>query len=190
LEWFQRCEHKPEEQPRRVDYYLRHVGIDSLGIKLREGRVEVKQRYRRCGVVRFHERVAGQVEHWRKWSFGLAESDGDLPGVSTLAPFWIRVEKRRTLRKYRIVGNGVMAVREGEDFDQGCALELTSIRVGRAEWWSVGLEAFGEELVLEDALLLVAKHLLAVEEPPVLEVADSYGYPRWLTTHALPTESI
>ena len=49
LEWFEQGELTPEEQPYRVDYYLRLSDRDSLGIKLREGRIEVKQRHRQHG---------------------------------------------------------------------------------------------------------------------------------------------
>ena len=40
LEWFQRAMGKPEQQPARVDYYLIVVNGSSLGIKLRQGRLE------------------------------------------------------------------------------------------------------------------------------------------------------
>ncbi|MGD8968471.1 MAG: hypothetical protein PVI07_13255, partial [Anaerolineae bacterium] len=62
-----------QRHPAREDHYLRLSDTYALGIKLRQGRIEAKQRVRRPGVVRFHERVTGIVEHWRKWSFQLAE---------------------------------------------------------------------------------------------------------------------
>jgi hypothetical protein len=178
--WFRRSEPALEEEPPRVDHYLRRVGTDGLSVKLREGRVEVKQRQSECGIVRFHPRVAGRVGLWRKWSFGLIETRGQPLPAEAVAAHWIAVEKRRTLRRYRLDGERVMAVVPTELPDQGCDLELTRVRVGGADWWSVGLEAHGRESGLKDTLLLVARHLMARTEPPSLVVEDSYGYPSWL----------
>ena len=176
-EWFHQGEQEPEGQPTRIDYYLRLPNTDSLGIKLREGRVEIKQRHRQHGVVHFHKRVAGVVEHWRKWSFQLAR----LPSIVTPAPSWIGVSKERKLRRYRLTADQVVvAVSAHEHPDQGCGLELTNIRVAGKDWWSLGFEAFGDEAILQETLLRVAKQVLAVSEPPTLDAADSCGYPKWL----------
>ena len=135
LEWFQQGTRKPEEQPRRVDYYLRLTDGDSLGIKLREGRIEIKQRHRQCGVVCLHKRATGVVEHWRKWSFGLAEAYGEPASVAAAAPSWIGVGKRRRLRTYRLTrGKEAVTVSALETIDQGCNLELANIEVhGKAD---------------------------------------------------------
>jgi hypothetical protein len=180
LAWFQGFGHAPEEEPTRVDYYLRLVGTDSLSIKVREGRVEVKQRYEGCSIVQFHQRVAGRVGLWRKWSFGLVEAVSQDPHPETVGPQWVSVEKKRTLRRYRLDGKRVVAAAPGEVPDQGGDLELTRVRVGREEWWSVGLEAYGAEPVLESTLLLVAEYVMAPTQPPSLAAGNSYGYPEWL----------
>jgi hypothetical protein len=41
LRWFHEERKAFEEQPLRVDYYLRIVEGESLGVKLREGRLEI-----------------------------------------------------------------------------------------------------------------------------------------------------
>jgi hypothetical protein len=179
LAWFRGSEGPAEEEPTRVDCYLRRVG-DSLSIKLREGRVEVKQRYRRSGIVRFHPRVAGRVELWRKWSFEVIEIAGQPSAAEAVAAHWTAVEKSRTLHRYRLDGERVVAVAPAEVTDQGCDLELARIRVGGADWWSVGLEAYGAEPVLENTLLQVAGYLMAQPEPPSLAAENSYSYPEWL----------
>jgi hypothetical protein len=142
LEWFEQGERAPEEQPCRVDYYLRLSDRDSLGIKLREGRIEVKQRHRQYGVFRFHDRVTGLVEHWRKWSFELSEGAGNLTSTIVPASCWIGVTKRRKLRRYRLTGNKkIVAVPVGLQSGLRCNLELTRIIVDETEWWSLGFEA-------------------------------------------------
>jgi hypothetical protein len=198
-DWFERCEGEPEEQPRRVDYYLHlsaepgqagsptadrlgyppYVPGPGLGVKLRQGRLEIKGRQHAYGVVRFHQRVAGQVEAWRKWSFALAEGWSD--PVDLAAPAWVAVEKVRALRRYRVTGDGeVVTMAAGEIADQACHLELTRTGVAGTIWWSLGLEAFGAESRLQESLRRVAEHLFAAGDPPRLDAADSYGYPGWL----------
>jgi hypothetical protein len=181
LNWFQKGKGKLEEQPARVDYYLRVTDGGSLGIKLREGRIEVKQRYHKHGVVRFHKRIAGLVEHWRKWSFELAERSNYPAGMAIPASSWVEVEKERIIRRYRITNQGNMEVVSARAYcDWGCDLELTSISVEGEQWWSLGFESFGDEIAIREGLILVVKKVLAAEEPPAFNAEDSYGYPKWL----------
>jgi len=188
LAWFQPGGQGPEEPSCRVDYYLRLAERDSLGIKLRQGKLEIKQRCRDCGVVRLHERVIGRVEHWRKWSFELARAGGDLADLAVPSSAWIAVRKERRLRTYRLAGDGadmdcaldVIAVDAESCSDQGCDWELTTVSAGDRTWWSVCFEAFGDESVLRDTLVLVAKHILGGGVPRAFDAAHSYGYARWL----------
>ena len=181
LSWFQQSKGKIEEQPARVDYYLRVADGGSLGIKLREGRIEVKQRYHQHGVVRFHERVAGLVEHWLKWSFELAGGSNYPVGMAIPASSWVEVKKERTILRYRVTSQGNMEVVSARAYcDWGCDLELTSISVEGEQWWSLGFESFGDETAIREGLILVVEKVLAAEEPPAFNAEDSYGYPKWL----------
>ena len=181
LAWFQRGGQKPVAVSSRVDHYLRLADGDLLGIKLREGRIEIKQRHGSAGAVRLHDRVAGQVQHWRKWSFPLDEAGSELPGLLVPPSSWIGVEKARRLRTYRVGGDDtIVAVSAREYPERGCGWELTGVRVRGEAWWSLGFEAFGEQATLRQRLLLVAEHVLCADEPPELEVQDSFSYPRWL----------
>lgn len=180
-EWFQRAKGDPEEQPQRVDYYLRPAEGGLLGIKLREGRLEVKQLCRQLGVVHFHERVAGLVEQWRKWSFGLPADRSVLAGASAPSTSWIGVTKERRLYRYRLAGDRqIVAVSATDHVGPGCDLELTSVGVEGQAWWSLGFEARGDESSIQDIFLLVAQQVLAATTPPGLSARDSYSYPRWL----------
>jgi hypothetical protein len=164
-----------------VDLYLRLADGDALGIKLRGRQIELKQRCSQYGAVRLHERVSGQVEGWRKWSFKLDESGLDLTRPPIPASAWMGVRKMRMLRKYQRVNNDrVVAISTMQHPDRGCALELTHIEIGGQEWWSMGFEAYGDEDTLYENLLFVAMHLLAAHEPPALDVEASCSYPHWL----------
>jgi len=182
LEWFRERQGQPEEPAYRVDYYLHFPDGDSLGIKLREGKLEIKRRHRQYGVVEFHERAAGLVEYWRKWSFELMQAsvrfgDGMAPDSS-----WIGVSKQRWLCRYRITVDGTIVPMGASGYpEQGCHLELTSIKAKGREGWTWGFEAFGEETALRENLVLVATQIFAALDPPiVLDVGHSYSYPAWL----------
>lgn len=176
-EWFENLPGRPDEQPARIDRYLQVVTGSSLGIKVREGRLEIKQLTAEMGVRRFHPRMTGKIERWRKWGFELAGEDSlDAPNGP-----WRAVTKRRSLYRYRVTGaDGLEELPLWQQVPWGCDLELTSVNIGEAAWWSVGLEAFGFEQALDEKLMLTVKAILSLSEPPFLEAADSYGYPRWL----------
>jgi hypothetical protein len=74
-----------------------------------------------------------------------------------------------------------VAIPAGEFPERGCAAELTTIQVEGQEWWSLGLEAFGEENSLAETLMRTARHVLPPEQLSFsFDAAHSYGYPRWL----------
>jgi hypothetical protein len=179
--WFQRGPGKVERHPSREDHYLRITDTDALGIKLREGRVEVKQRAHEHGTLRFHERVSGAVEHWRKWSFQLAAARSALSSIAVPPTPWIAVRKRRLLRTYRLTTDKcVVPVSTPQNIGQACELELTSVRVVGQDWWTLAFEAFGDESALKEQLVLVARHVFAVDEAPSFHAPESCGYADWL----------
>jgi hypothetical protein len=186
LEWFLVGGSDPCAPASRTDYYLRLSDGDALGIKLREGRIEIKQRQRGYGVRRLHQRVAGQVEGWGKWSFALAGADSGVVGGVGSDPAWVGVKKERRLWVYQLTADQeVIAIPAGVNPAQGCGVELTQVTVGEQVWWSLGFEAFGAESTLQDGLLRIARYVLSASEPPALDARNSCSYPQWLAT--LPT---
>ena len=165
----------------RVDHYLRIAEGDALGVKLREGRIEVKQRQRLLGAMPLQARVSGIVEHWRKWSFPLTRRTG--PALDTPVPAlgWVGVHKERQLSRYRLTGDGkLVAMSPARYPEQGCDLELTAVRVRGREWWTLALEAFGPSSSVCENLQRVAEVVFGTGDSPTLDATDSYGYPRWL----------
>ena len=53
----------------RQDRYLLVPGSDDMGIKWREGRLEIKGRTSTSGPRVFAPGIAGECEHWLKWSY-------------------------------------------------------------------------------------------------------------------------
>jgi hypothetical protein len=179
LAWFEKHGEQPAQPATRIDHYLRLSHIDSLGVKLREGNIEVKQRQRQLGTVRFHEHVRGMVEHWRKWSFALAATS--LRDLLLPPSAWLPVYKARRLHRYQVGDDGTLSSISPKVYpEQGCDLEVTQVRLHNQAWWTIGFEAFGGEDALRGNLCLVAEQILEATPPPALPTHDSYAYPRWL----------
>ena len=181
--WFRSGDFIPEDQELRTDYYLRIAEGDFLGVKLREGRVEVKQRYQPGMTRQFGDRSSGLVEAWFKWGFGLDEGSEEVFRVKVFLDQWVGVNKERTLRKFQVIEDGRVEETSATDVIQtGCALELAQVHLEGVSdlWWSVGFEAFGETGKRRNALILVAEDVLSSEGAPVLKVEESFSYPRWL----------
>ena len=186
LTWYRARAGAAEGPLTRIDHYLRpsmDASSDALGVKLREGRVELKRRGRQYGIVRFHPQAAGAVAGWHKWRFALAETDLDSLGLPH--PDWVAVEKARRLCKYQVgAGGQVVSVPLDAPVAQGCELELAVLRVAGQAWWTLCLETFGAPegapSGLRETLSRVAEHVFAEGEPPILAPESSYSYPGWL----------
>lgn len=168
--WFESGPRPPQAEPAREDRYLTHPD-ESLGIKLRQGKLEIKRRESLCESLHLPD-VAGIVERWRKWSFVLVEDD--LPSEG-----WIAVHKRRLVRTYAFENGQALAISATERPAQGCNVELTELIVNRDSWWTLGFEAFGADALLLACLEATARAVF-VGAAPRFEVSASYGYPAWL----------
>lgn len=180
----------PALLPARQDHYLLLEGEPALGIKLREGNVEVKRRLEVPQEIEIGPGAIGRVARWRKWSFPLARDRA--AGATTVerllvpASSWVAVKKERRLERYRLAGSAqavpvpLEAGAETAAAETGCEFELSRVWAAGEEWWSVCFEAFGEGPGLGQALLAVAAKVLGPGWPVALEVEQSWSYPAWL----------
>lgn len=182
--WFQQDslgEHlEPPEA--REDLYLYIPGCDYLGIKLRQGKLEIKWRQLEFDVLQFADRSAGQAEKWIKWT--CADSTGTgIPKETVAKEPWISVMKTRSQRQYQVFSErSLVAVPINQSIDQGCTVELAKLSVNHTAWWSLAFEAFGEEARLMDHLQVVADWVIQSYRGPKLLAGDSYAYPQWLSS--------
>lgn len=167
------------DEPSRIDVYLTPAA-GNQGIKWRGGRLEVKWRTRSFGVQYFGASIVGNVEQWCKLG-ATFDADGGLDEVAGDTA-WIAVEKRRTTRKYEVQHSTVLAVDPTTRPSAGCNVELTRLLLAGKPWWTIGFEAFGEKRDLLVILQSVVAHTFAEHATLSLPVADSYGYPEWLTS--------
>ena len=178
LNWIQKSNRQPTKAEERQDHYVDLSG-EVLGVKLRDGKLEVKRRDFELGLAPLGSRATGRLALWRKWSFKVGENSANK------APddFWTTVEKERYLCKYSMDGGGLKDVDPSCFPTSGCTVELTQIKVSATRWWSVGFEAFGtDENRLRDTLVQVATHSFAQDDYPTLQAEDSFDYPEWLAS--------
>lgn len=181
--WFQQDElgehlAPPEE---REDVYLYLAECDYLGIKLRQGRLEIKWRKAELGVVSFGDRVEGKAEKWGKWLCEDPTKESFQPAGVAGKKEWVGVKKVRPVRQYQVLPEAsITAVPVNESIDQGCTVELTELSINGNVWWSLAFEAFGEDDCLMHNLEAVASFVFKTYRGPKLQAGNSYAYPSWL----------
>lgn len=180
--WFKHsCLLSPSKLPeKREDVYLYTPKCDYLGIKLREGGLEIKWRYSEKTVIQFGSLVEGNGEKWKKWR--CSDSSEESFSVQQIGdnPVWVKVRKVRYSQLYQIRGKQPQAVSDDTNVDKGCSLELTYVEINGDKWWSIALEAFGEGCNLKDNLQATAELVFSNYDICPLQANNSYGYPNLL----------
>lgn len=174
--WFISLNNNYINQPERTDHYLLLKSDDSLGIKLREGKVEIKQRTHHIGNITPGKNVNGIAEKWQKWSFELKEANNTLSEIISQNK-WLSVEKNRILINYGITEDNIVTQKEPICYKNGCLTEITSIKIKDESWWSLGLEAYGEKFRLKDNLVLISHLILSDKSNVHLTLTNSFSYP-------------
>src|SRR5689334_15836686 len=81
VDWFARMGFDFDAVKSRTDYYLITNLKDDLGIKLREGNIELKQRRSRTEAVSITASATGYIEEWAKWSFNISSTDTESKSI-------------------------------------------------------------------------------------------------------------
>lgn len=172
----------PQPPAWRQDRYLVVPDCDDMGIKWREGRLEIKGRESALGHRTLAPGIEGVCERWIKWSYAsdrVTQRFSRLFQGSDVVP----TEKRRLQRLFRL-RDGDQAIEVGPDQarERGLNVELTRIRLpGRDEThWSLAFEAFPGDLHLATSFTPAVARFL--EGYPALPLSSdhSMSYPRWL----------
>jgi hypothetical protein len=183
MRWFKNAGIHLNQQPERIDYYLEVPQSDFLGLKFREGRVELKQRYGEIEKWRCHDSVIGWIEYWTKWGYEVKDLEAARATIRDHPGSWNGVVKNRSLHLYEITDRGrISGCLPGIFPPMGCGWEVTQIRLegDKRSWWSMGFEAFGPAEKLRYALLEAINHVMPPTEVIELAPENSYGYPHWL----------
>jgi hypothetical protein len=178
-------EHK---EPDRADEYALFPGCQTTGVKLRQGRFEIKALARTVGEERFTAGVEGVVDMWAKLTFDVPdEAEAKVHKALRAAASMMEVGKARWLRKYSFDEPDRPSEVDPESRPgEGCNVEMTELRVRGSEWWSLGFEAFGHAALTKGYLRRTVALALGDRPPPCqLSSRNSMSYPAWFVALAL-----
>jgi len=160
----------------RHDRYALVPGANDMGMKMREGRLEIKGRIECFGLECFTEHVQGLTERWAKWSYDVevGAENGVVNWLVTRqsgANKPVSVDKRRILRRSNLKADAVV------DF------ELTRIRLNSVQaetHWSVAFEASPYRPTLRDPFSYIVGEVMRSWPLGPLSPETSMSYPAWL----------
>ena len=173
-EWRGRADGKP-------DVYLLMPGCVDMGIKWREGTLQIKGRVEDLGARRFGSRHEGRVQRWIKWTYDevpaacralfAARGEG---GIETAA-----VHKTRALRMFSLDSETPQEVAPGAVLQRGVGFEVTDLERDGRRCCSIAFEAFPDDEITAagfDAVVVGCLEDLA----DALDIDASLSYPDWL----------
>lgn len=177
INWFEENGFSFENANARTDYYLPLRDQNDIGIKLREGNIEIKQLISRSEKEKLAKSVKGHFEHYIKWSFTSAEEDPLFQEIIEEEKYhWLAVRKERIGFKLKENKNGsIIRVKMDEYPDYGCQVEYTRLKIKDDLWYTLGLEWFGDKDLKFDFSLL--KNIFG-NDP--LKAENSMGYAEFL----------
>jgi hypothetical protein len=170
-----------DDQP---DIYLLVPGSTDMGIKWREGELQIKGRVSSLGTQVFSGRHQGVVERWIKWSYAHMPASyqrlfvaGKETGLVTAA-----VRKTRALRKVRLdTLTGKAEEVQAQTFvDRGLGCELTELQVAGNAYCSLAFEAFPNDSAMDAAFTEAVEAFVEGLTTYDLAAAHSQSYPAFL----------
>ncbi len=175
--WFKAQGINFETTESRTDYYLPLPDKEEMNIKLREGKIEIKQRSGESQIGKLTKTAEGYFENWVKWSFDADIADPLSKAIIEEKKYnWIEIWKKRIGVKLTPDANGkTKVVSIKEHIPYGCQIEYTRIVVHQKEYFSFALEWFGEKILELDYSLL--EQILGDN---ILKREDSMGYSKFL----------
>ena len=92
------------------------------------------------------------------------------------------MRKRRRISRFPLASGPVVAAAPGLGQQPRCEVELTEVRMGGQDWWTLGFEATGPASLLRSALEATAALVFAQALPGGVEPGpdESRSYAEWL----------
>ena len=183
LSWFT-AGHRLEIANVQVHEYLLFPGCDTVGVKFREDRFEIKAKLgvsRRLGL---EMGIQGRREQWIKWSLPTKGLPMLGQTLHQSGP-WIKVRKERNQRIFSAEAGNLQEVSAGSFPAVGYNIELARIEVEAdpPSWFTLGFEAYGPPSItagiLEEG---VGFFFQAQGRAPGINLTggNSFSYPTWL----------
>lgn len=133
----------------RTDFYLPLPEKEDISIKLREGNMEVKQRYGQPSLYELAQNANGYLEAWVKWSFDVVEADQLSNEIINLRKYnWVEIHKERLGLKITLEEDGSWKIHQiKEMLPSGCLLEYTKLKIKDKVVFTFAAEWFGESFI-------------------------------------------
>jgi hypothetical protein len=168
------------------DVYIVVPGSSDMGIKWREGQLQIKGLQSSLGTQLFAGPGEGRVERWIKWSYQgppIKQAFADwFVKTGSGGPVRVEVFKKRCLRKVRM--DTLSGEKEEVDasylVDRGGNLEVTDLRVGSESFCSVAFETFPDDSAMHSAFTHFVNLFLQGLQGAELSESNSMSYPAWL----------
>ncbi len=190
--WFESCAPFPQAADVRVpewtgraggapDIYLIMPGCTDMGVKWREGTLQIKGLVADLGARSFGTGHTGEVQRWIKWTYpevpaayrALFEANG-VHGLETAA-----VHKTRALRMINLGSPKPEEVVPGISLESGVGFEMTDLELNGERYCSVAFEAFPGDAAVEAVFNAAVSGFLA-DLAGSLGIEASMPYPEWL----------
>ena len=130
----------------RSDYYLLIEKCDSMGIKLRNSRLELKWLKKSNNFNLPQLNIDGKIEHWIRWEWNDTKSFNNILQFIHLNKDnpWLKIDKCRSQKKFKIQADSLVDVQsESVHFD--FAIEITKLKIFEQYWWSIAFDSFLKE---------------------------------------------
>lgn len=177
--WFGILGEQLEPIDTRSDFYLQSSSPD-VGVKLRQGNLEVKYRQQDLGKFAIDGVADSQIERWWKWICVGTES-ALTPAKIAERSGWLKVDKIRDRRLYRVeFGDRIKLTQTPTPTANIAAIELTQLQLPAQIWWTIACEYFGHNISIDRQFVPLVRTLRA--GCPLFEATTSIscGYPQWL----------
>ena len=192
--WFEACAPFPQADDVSVpewkgraggepDVYLLMPACVDMGIKWREGTLQIKGQVEDLGTRHMGTRHRGRVQRWVKWTYEEVPagyrslfSSGATHDLATAA-----VHKTRALRMISLDAGEPVEVTPGVVLQRGVGYEMTDIELDGKRCCSIAFEAFPDDAVTAAGFNAVAAGFLD-ELENALDIEASMSYPDWLCT--------
>ncbi|MFQ5700556.1 MAG: hypothetical protein ACE5HU_01780 [Acidobacteriota bacterium] len=173
------------EREERIDCYLIPFGAHDLGVKLREGRLEIKRRIGSHRILRVNDVVRGVPEAWAKWMW---RHSGGCPtgrGDWEWGEFRAEVSKVRWRRRLHLRHDADPPIASDHP-ETGFTVDLTQVVLERRPWWTLSFHVNSDFLDDPVATLREAASWTLERFPDGAGVSlrseNSFSYPVWLGT--------
>ena len=183
LRWFSTGHHQ-ERASVQVHEYLLFPGCDTVGVKFREGRFEIKAKVGASQPLSLAMGIQGQRQQWIKWTLPTKGLLMFAQALHRSGP-WVKVHKVRNRRVFSAEAGDLQEVRTDSSPVRGCNVELTSIEVEAdpPSWFTLAFEAYGPSEVTTGILEKGVGFFFKAQGRTSgirLSKDNSLSYPTWL----------